>query len=205
MPGSRPRTGRTCCAIPTRLPADIRAHLEAENAYSAGLIGRVSGLQAQLFAEMRGASRRTIPACPRRTARSPTTSRYRTGGQHPLYCRKPREPAATAACPAGRRGAGRGQALLPVSAAPPLPTTTGSWPGAATRRARSSITIRVRDIARAARPAPTLIDGHRPAQRRLGTQTAAVSSMSRVDENHRPAQVFRHRLGTPSSRGRAGL
>ena len=39
---------------PSVLAADIRAHLEAENAYQASLMADTEALQTQLIAEMRG-------------------------------------------------------------------------------------------------------------------------------------------------------
>src|SRR5262245_24675541 len=39
---------------PSLLDADIRQHLEAENAYSQAILGHTEALQTQLVAEMRG-------------------------------------------------------------------------------------------------------------------------------------------------------
>ncbi len=75
---------------PNRLPADIRAYLEDENAYSAGLIGRVSGLQSQLVAEMRGRIKEDDTSVPEKDGPFAYFVRHRTGGQHQLYCRSER-------------------------------------------------------------------------------------------------------------------
>ena len=54
MPGCGPTTGRRCSGIPRVLDPEIRAHLEAENAYQAALMADTEALQKTLFAEMKG-------------------------------------------------------------------------------------------------------------------------------------------------------
>ena len=73
-PGCAPTTGARCCAIPPRLPADIRARLEAENAYADAMLAPTAGLQKAARARDAGAAeggRQRAAAAP--TVRGPIT------------------------------------------------------------------------------------------------------------------------------------
>ncbi|MHB2169881.1 S9 family peptidase [Alsobacter sp. R-9] len=74
---------------PAVLPADIRAYLEAENAYAAHLMAPLAGLEATLVAEMRGRIKEDDSTVPQRDGAYAYGIRYRTGGQHPLVYRRP--------------------------------------------------------------------------------------------------------------------
>ncbi len=56
---------------PSILDADIRTYLEAENGYTDSLLGHTGACRKSWSRKCAGESRRTIPACRRRTARSP--------------------------------------------------------------------------------------------------------------------------------------
>ena len=56
---------------PSILDADIRTYLEAENGYTESLLGHTAPCRKSWSRKCAGGSRRTIPACRRRTARSP--------------------------------------------------------------------------------------------------------------------------------------
>src|SRR5579862_3024810 len=76
---------------PTTLPADIRAHLEAENAYAEAVLAPTKSLRRQLVKEMRARLKEDDSDVPQRDGPFAYYSRYRHGGQHRLYCRRPRE------------------------------------------------------------------------------------------------------------------
>jgi len=75
---------------PTVLASDIRAHLEAENAYSAEAMADTDALQETLFAEMKGRIKEDDSSVPTPDGGFAYYTRFVTGGQHPLFCRKPR-------------------------------------------------------------------------------------------------------------------
>ena len=56
---------------PSMLDADIRSYLEAENAYTDSLLGHTAACKRRWSRRCAAGSRRTIPACPGRMARSP--------------------------------------------------------------------------------------------------------------------------------------
>src|SRR5262245_61102606 len=68
----------------------IRAHLEAENAYAKAIMADTEELQAQLFAEMKRRIKEDDASVPTTDGAFAYYTRYMTGGQHPLFCRKSR-------------------------------------------------------------------------------------------------------------------
>jgi len=76
----------------SRLRADIRAHLEAENAYThASLEAPTSALQDQLFEEMRGRIKENDSSVPAIDGPWAYYRRFREGGEYPLFARRPSE------------------------------------------------------------------------------------------------------------------
>ncbi len=75
---------------PSLLRADIRSHLEAENAYTKAMLAPTETLQETLFAEMRGRIKEDDSTVPAPDGPFEYYSRYETGAQHPRYVRKPR-------------------------------------------------------------------------------------------------------------------
>jgi oligopeptidase B len=76
---------------PSRLPADIRALLEAENAYADAVLAPTLGLQKELKHEMRARLKEDDSEPPQVDGPWAYYSRFRPGGQRRIYCRKPRE------------------------------------------------------------------------------------------------------------------
>ncbi len=76
---------------PALLDPAIRAHLEAENAYAKAIMADTEELQAQLFAEMKGRIKEDDTSVPAPDGPFAYYTRYVTGAQHPLFCRRPRE------------------------------------------------------------------------------------------------------------------
>lgn len=75
---------------PTVLRADIREYLEAENAYTkARLEDPLETLTEELFQEMRGRIKEDDSSLPSIDGNYAYLVRYRTGGEYPIYARKP--------------------------------------------------------------------------------------------------------------------
>ena len=75
---------------PAALRADIRAHLEAENAYTQALMAPTKALQETLFQEMKGRIKEDDASVPAPDGPFDYYTRYALGAQHPVYARKPR-------------------------------------------------------------------------------------------------------------------
>ena len=73
---------------PLLLAPDIRAHLEAENAYTAYGMADTEALQQTLFAEMKGRIKEDDSSVPAPDGPFSYYTRFVTGGQHPLFCRE---------------------------------------------------------------------------------------------------------------------
>ena len=75
---------------PKVLQADIREHLEAENAYTKALLEKTEALQAQLFAEMKGRIKEDDSSVPAADGPWEYYARYEIGAEHPVHGRRPR-------------------------------------------------------------------------------------------------------------------
>lgn len=78
-------------ADPSKLPSDIRAALDEENAYAEETLAPLSGLRAALAAELRGRIKEDEAEPPVPDGPFCYYTCHRVGGQHPLYCRLARE------------------------------------------------------------------------------------------------------------------
>jgi len=74
---------------PAVLDPEIRAYLEAENAYTRAAMAPTDALQAQLFAEMKGRIKEDDSSVPSPDGPYAYYQRFETGGQHPVFCRCP--------------------------------------------------------------------------------------------------------------------
>ncbi len=75
---------------PTLIKADVREHLEAENAYREAMLASTLPLQAQMFEEMKGRIKQDDSSVPSPDGPWEYYTRYDTGDQHPRFCRRPR-------------------------------------------------------------------------------------------------------------------
>jgi oligopeptidase B len=73
---------------PKVLRADIRTHLQAENAYTAAMLKSTEPLQAQLFEEMKARIKEDDASVPTSDGPWEYYSRYEKGAQHPVYARR---------------------------------------------------------------------------------------------------------------------
>ena len=75
---------------PSILRADIRTHLEAENAYTKAMMADATALEAKMFAEMKGRIKEDDSSVPSPDGPWEYYVRFETGAQHPLHARRPR-------------------------------------------------------------------------------------------------------------------
>ena len=74
---------------PSKVRPDIKAHLDAENAYTKAMLASTEALQAQMFKEMRGGIKEDDSSVPAPDGPFDYYARYATGAEHPVYARRP--------------------------------------------------------------------------------------------------------------------
>ena len=88
---------------PTLIKAEVKEHLDAENAYREAMMVSTLPLQAAMFQEMKGRIKEADSSVPSPDGPWEYYVEYRTGDQHPRYMRQP-------------RGGGTAQLLLDANA-----------------------------------------------------------------------------------------
>ena len=183
---------REVLADASTLPADIRALLEAENAYAEAMLHQTLDLQRKLKAEMRARIKEDDSEPPAPDGPWSYYSRFREGGQHRLVCRKPRD-------------GGEEQVLLDGDA---LAAGKAFFDLGSTARSRDHrrlawsfddrgsemYALRVRDTATGA-DLPDLVPNTTGEAIFTGDGGGFLYILQ--DENHRPWRVMLHRLGQP--------
>ena len=76
---------------PSLLDPEIRAYLEVENAYTETVMAPAQALKERLFQEMRGRIKEDDSSHPNPDGPFAYYRRFVEGGQHPIFCRCPRE------------------------------------------------------------------------------------------------------------------
>ncbi|WP_245518158.1 S9 family peptidase [Azorhizobium sp. AG788] len=177
---------------PALLPADIRTYLEAENSYSAHYFAAYGELKERLITEMRGRIKEDDANVPSPDGAFAYYSRHRTGGQHPLICRKALPDGAEEILLDGDREAD-GKAYFRL--APARHSRDHARLAYAADEAGSELfTLRVRNLATGADLPFSIADTTGDL---LWGGDGETLYYIRRDEEHRPSMVFRHRIGTP--------
>ncbi|MCA1386338.1 MULTISPECIES: S9 family peptidase [unclassified Bradyrhizobium] len=176
---------------PAVLDPDIRKYLDEENTYTESLLGHTSGLQKTLVREMRGRIKEDDSSVPSPDGPFAYFRRFREGGQHELFGRMPRD-------------GGDGQIVLDGDALAKdhqyfkfggsrhsYDHKLQAW--SADTKGSEYFSIRVRDWA-------TGKDLDDLVEETDGGVVWAADCKSffyvKLDDNHRPMQVWRHKLGT---------
>jgi oligopeptidase B len=177
---------------PKTLRADVREHLDAENAYTKAMLAATEALQAQMFAEMKGRIKEDDSSVPSPDGPWDYYVRYDMGAQHPIHARRPRNQNE-----AGTRDGeeilldeealSKGKPFFQVGAAHHSPDhALYAW--AADEQGSEYYTLRVKDLA-------TGRELGTPVESAYGDFTFSPDSQWIFwiwrDENARPAKVFR--------------
>jgi oligopeptidase B len=177
---------------PGKLDPAIRAYLEAENRYADHVLADTVGLQDTLFAEMKGRIKEDDSSVPAPDGPYAYYMRYREGGQHPVICRQDRAGGAEAILLDGDELA-RGKPYFHLGATRHAPDHhLLAW--SADEAGAEFYTIRIRDLKTGVDLADIVPDAGGSV---VWTSDASAFYYVRLDRNHRPSRVFRHRLGTP--------
>ncbi|MCY1708561.1 S9 family peptidase [Pannonibacter sp. SL95] len=176
---------------PSVLADDIRAYLEAENAYLEAQMAPTKALQDTLFAEMKGRIKEDDSSVPMQDGPYEYGLRYVTGGQHPILTRTPRGGGDEQILIDGDKEAA-GKAYFKLAGATHSDDHSRlAW--AYDDKGSEFYTLKLRDMTTGADMATVIED------------TAGGGEFSacgrylfyiRVDANHRPSKLFRHEIGT---------
>ena len=180
---------------PSVLKPDIRAYLEAENAYADTVLGHTGPLQKKLVAEMRGRIKEDDSSVPSPDGPFAYFQKYNEGGQHEQIGRTARDGSGEARFIIDGDELAKQTEYFRFGGARHSPDhKLEAW--SADVRGSEYFTIRVRDW-------ETATDSADLVEETDGGIVWAADSKSffyvKLDDNHRPMQVYRHILGTPQS------
>jgi oligopeptidase B len=176
---------------PEVLNADIREYLEAENDYTESLLGHTAGLQSTLVAEMRGRIKEDDSSVPSPDGPYAYMHKFREGGQHELFGRSARNGGEIEIVLDGDELAADHEYFNFGGARHSPDHKLEAW--SADIKGSEYFSIRVRNWA----------DGSDLTDLVEETDGSVVWSADskaffyvKLDDNHRPLQIWRHRLGS---------
>ena len=176
---------------PSVLPSDIRDYLEAENAYTAEITADAETLRLDLFAEMRGRIKEDDSSVPAPDGAYAYAVRYSEGAEHPTIVRANRDGSDEQLILDGNVLA-EGKAYFRLGGSAHSPDHR-LFAYAFDDKGSEYFTLRIRDVETGVDLADTI-----PATAGSAVWCEDCKSLFYVwvDDNHRPAKLFRHIVGT---------
>ena len=179
---------------PGILNADIREYLEAENDYTESLLGHTADLQKTLVAEMRGRIKEDDSSVPAPDGPFAYLRKFREGGEHEMFGRSPRDGGEIEIVLDGDKLAADHEYFKFGGSRHSPDHRLEAW--SADIKGSEYFSIRVRDW-------NTRQDSVDLVEETDGGVVWNADSTAfyyvKLDDNHRPMQVWRHCLGTPQA------
>src|SRR4051794_12154463 len=176
---------------PSILDADIRRYLEAENDYTESLLGHTASLQKKLVAEMRGRIKEDDSSVPAPDGPYAYLRKFREGGQHEMFGRMPRDGGDVSIVLDGDELATSHEYFKFGGSRHSPDHRLHAW--SADTKGSEYFAIRVRGWENGK-------DREDVVEQTDGGVVWSTDCESffyvKLDDNHRPMQVWRHRLGT---------
>jgi oligopeptidase B len=179
---------------PQLLDPDIRKYLEAENDFTESLLGHTGALQKTLVKEMRGRIKEDDSSVPAPDGPFAYFRKFRDGGQHEMFGRSPRDGGATEIVLDGDKLAADHDYFRFGGARHSPDHRLEAW--SADIKGSEYFSIQVRDWADGA-DRDDLVEETDGSV--VWSADATAFFYVKLDDNHRPMQVWRHRLGTPQA------
>jgi oligopeptidase B len=180
---------------PSVLPADIRAHLEAENDFHKQVMADTEALQKQLFEEMKGRIKEDDSSVPAPDGPYAYYSKYVTGGQQPLYCRKSRDLSGEETVLLDGNALSAGKEYYRIGGlSRSQDHVLGAW--SFDDKGSEYYTLKVKRLDTGEDLPDEIVNtgGHA-----TWSEDGSCFFYTLQDENHRPLKIFRHVLGTKQS------
>jgi oligopeptidase B len=180
---------------PAVLPVGIKAHLVAEKVYAEAVLAPVKTLIEAMVREMRGRIKEDDSSVPAPDGGWDYYDRYREGGQHPIVCRRPRGQETGEEVMLDGDALAEGKAFFDLGTAAHSPDHRRlAW--SFDDKGSEYFTLRVRDLATGADLADSIGETGGEA---VWTSDSGALYYIRLDENHRPLRIFRHRIGSDTA------
>jgi oligopeptidase B len=177
---------------PSTLDPEIRAYLEAENAYTDATLADTKPLQETLFAEMKGRLKEDDSSVPMKDGPWAYFQRFQQGQQQPQFCRHRSDDPAKIEIMLDGNVEAEGKPYFRVSAMQHTDDhTLLAW--AADVSGSEDYTIRVRDLA-TGKELPDRLEEATPSL--TWASDGKHLFYTKRDANWRPYSVWRHLLGT---------
>ncbi len=179
---------------PAVLAAGHHRHLVAENAYAEEALAPLKPLIDAMVGEMRGASRRTMPASRRRRALSNITIATARAASTPSSAAARAMPMAAAQIMLDGDALAAGKAFFDLGGATHS-SDHGKLAGSYDDTGSEFFTLRIRDLA----TGDDLVDViEETGGDAVWSSDGSALYYIRLDENHRPLRIFRHVVGVDS-------
>lgn len=179
---------------PSVLDPQIRAYLDAENAYTESALNDTSALQKSLFAEMKARIKEDDSSVPTPDGPFEYFMSHVTGGQYPRLNRRPRGGGPAQVLIDGNKEA-EGKPYWQLGSVAHSPDHRYLAYGV-DDKGSELFTIRIRDM-ETGQDLPDSIPDTRSSV--VWARDNRTLFYVRLDDNHRPLFVYRHQLGTPTS------
>ena len=178
---------------PSVLDADIRAYLEAENAYTNAAMADTEELQKTLFEELKGRIKQDDSTVPAPDGTYAYGIKFVENGEHPIFIRTPRDGGDEETLLDGNREAD-GKAYFRIAGVSQSPDHSHiAW--ASDDKGSEYYSLRLRDLGSGSDLEEIIAD---TAGGGVWSADGKTVFYVRLDDNHRPSRVYRHVLGTPA-------
>jgi oligopeptidase B len=179
---------------PSLLSSEIGSHLQAENAYTQAMLAGTVRLQRLLADELKRRIRQNDCSVPAPDGEWLYYSRFVAGAEYPRFCRRPCSGGGETVLLDGAREA-KGKSFWDLQAAIHSPDHM-LFAYAVDVRGSELYTVRIRDLA-TGKDLPYAIPN--TTGDIVWAQDSRTLFYTRLDANHRPLLVWRHRVGNSSA------
>lgn len=179
---------------PSKLPEDIRKHLEAENAYQEAMMSDTSSLRNQLYEEMKGRIKADDSTVPVKDGPFAYASAYKAGAEQPYFYRTNRDGSNKTVILDGEKEAA-GKAYFRISSCDNSPDHKHIIWGY-DDKGSEFFTLKIRSFSNGQDLTDIITNTSG-----YGVWDAGSTGIfyTKLDENHRPSQLYYHKIGTPQS------